>query len=165
MARDSSRVRIKLPALDTTGDGTADQSAGDYLCAIGSVSFSGFSRGTIQTTCSETAADGWGDVWRIFEGGKFVDPGTISLQVDWDPVDAGGGNPMYIFRNSGGASKNYIWEFPLGSGETTALSITWPVIVTNFTPEFGLLEDGDEARLTASMEWKLSGAPTITPAT
>lgn len=162
MARDSSRLRIQLPNIDSTGNGTNDLGTSTYLCVTGNVSFSGFTRGTMETTCSETTADGWGNVWRIFRGGRFVDAGTLSFDVDWDPDTAAGGLELAAFKDGNDTPQDYVFLAPVEAGETTALSLTFPAVVTSFTPQFGILEDGDESRMMASMELKLSGAPTIT---
>jgi hypothetical protein len=160
MARDTSRVRIKLPLQDTDGDGSTNASSDVYLCVTSGFTYSGFSRGSVQTTCSETTKDTWENIWRIFQPGRIIDPGTLTFTVDWDVDDDVGGREFVALLQD--SNQDYEFEFPAGPSETTGPAMTLTGHVTNFVPQGEILGDADETRLTAEMTLRISGIPVFT---
>jgi len=160
MARDSARVRVKLPLQDTNGDGSNNVSSDVYLCVTSALTFSGFTRNSVNTTCSETADDDWGNIWKTFVGSRMIDAGTVTIPVDWDVDDEYGGREFVTLVNS--ANGDLVVEFPAGSGETTGPKITLTGHAVSFTPNLGVLDDGDGARTTGELVWKISGIPVFT---
>lgn len=157
MARDTSRVRIQLPLQDTDGDGSNNASSDVYLCVTSGFTFSGFTRGSTQTTCSETTLDTWENIWRTFQPGRILDAGTMTITVDWDVDDTVGGREFVtLLQDSNGT---YNIEFPAASGETTGPEIQISGHVTSFVPQGEILGDGDETRLTAELQIRISGIP------
>lgn len=158
--RDSSRVRIKLPLQDTDGTGSNTASSDVYLCVTAPITFSGFTRNSVETTCSETTDDDWGNIWKTFNGSKMIDAGTVTIPVDYDVDTVDGGREFVtLVQQSNG---DYIIEFPAGSGESAGPKITLTGHVTSFTPNVGVLDDADGARTTAELVLKISGAPVFT---
>lgn len=159
MSRDAGRVRIKFPALSSDGTAVGDIVTA-YACVTGNVSWSGFKRSSIQTTCTETVADGWDNIVRTFRAGGFIDMGTLTLDVDWDPSNTDEVNSAFRERTN----KNYQIDFPAETGETTGPTIVVPGHFTDMTPITDVLSDGDGARCRATLVLKLSGDWTITDA-
>lgn len=160
--RDASRIRIKHPNLDTDADGSVeDQSNAAYMCVTGNVSWSGFKRQSINTTCTETAADGWGNIVKTYRAGKFIDLGTLTMDVDFSPAVADKVNAA--FRQT--QNKNWRIEFPAESGETAGPVIVIPAHATDLTPITDVQAEGDNARSRATLVLKLAGDWTITDAT
>lgn len=158
--RDSSRVRIKLPLQDTNGDGSNNASSDVYLCVTSAITFSGITRNSVQTTCSETTDDDWGNIFKTFTGSKMIDAGTVTIPVDWGVDDEYGGREFVTLLQ--GSNGDYIIEFPAGAGETAGPKITLTGHVTSFTPNIGVLDDADGARTTAELVLKISGIPVFT---
>lgn len=159
--RDASRVRIKLPNIDVDQDGSyADDANTAFVCVTGNVSWSGFKRSSIKTTCSESTVDGWGNIIHTYRAGRFIDLGTLTMEVDFDPSTTSIVNAA--FRQTG--TKNYQVHFPAESGETTGPIITVPGHFTDMTPITDVLAEGDNARSRATLVLKLAGDWTITNA-
>ena len=124
--RDTSRIRIKFFAQTTvpTGSGAApdpvDNTSNVYACVTDGPTWSGFTRGDVETTCSNTTLDAWGNLIKTFRSGKIVDLGTITFTVDWDVTNTYGGRELAAFMD--GRSGVLIVEFPAESGETTGPS-------------------------------------------
>ena len=80
--RDTSRIRVKFFAQTTapTGTGAApdpvNASSNVYMCLVDGPNWSGFTRGDVETTCSNTTLDAWGNLIRQYEAGKLIDLGT-----------------------------------------------------------------------------------------
>lgn len=160
--RDSSRARVYFPDVDVDADGSAaDDNNEAYVCVVGNVTWSGMKRSSIKETCSETPADGWGNIIHKYRAGSFIDMGTLTMEVDWNPdsddiVEA-------AFRSK--LNRNIQIRFPAETGETTGPIITIPSHITDFTPMTPIMAEGDEARSRCQLVMKLSGDWTITDAT
>jgi len=160
--RDASRIRIKLPLIDDTGDGTPTASTNTYVCVTGNVSWSGFTRDVVRTDCSETTLDAFGNLIKAFIGGKELDMGELSFDADWDPniYTAAGGRLYAAFKS--GLVGNYLMEFPKNATETTAGPVlTIPACVTKFTPMTASMSTGDESRSRCSITLKIAGDVTV----
>ena len=159
--RDSSRIRIKFPDIDVDADGSyADDANAAFACVTGNVSWSGFKRQTIKTTCTEATADDWGNIIHTYKAGRFIDMGTLTLDIDWSPSLTDIVNAA--FRQTG--NRDYEIHFPAEEGETTGPVITIPGHFTDMTPMTDALAEGDNARSRATMVLKLSGDWTIVDA-
>jgi len=159
--RDASRIRLKLPDIDIDQDGSAaDDANSAFVCVTGNVSWSGFKRQSIKTTCTETPVDGWGNIVHTYRAGKFVDMGTLTFDVDWDPDTEDLINGAFRMN----LNKNYEVHFPAEVGETTGPVLTLPGHITDMTPMTEALTEGDGARSRATMILKLAGDWTITDA-
>jgi hypothetical protein len=164
--RDASRVKIKLPEQHIAGTGTpfaVDAASDVYLCVTDGPTWSGFTRGDVETTCSNITLDGWGNLIRTFEPGKMINLGTLTFTVDWDPDLATGGREMTAFWD--GRSGEFLVEFPANIGETAGPVITITGYVNKFTPMGTVLSEDKSARQSAEMSIKISGieftAPTV----
>lgn len=159
--RDASRIRIKLPNIDVDADGSyADDNNSAFICVTGNVSWSGFKRQSVNTTCTESTADGWGNIIKTFRAGKFIDMGTLTFDVDFDPSTTSIVNAAFRMTGNG----NYKVYFPAETGETTGPIITIPAHMTDLTPHTDALAEGDNARSRATLVLKLAGDWTITDA-
>lgn len=165
MARDASRIRLQLPLIDDTGDGTPTTSTDTYVCITGNFSWTGFSRSSVRSDCSETTLDAFGNLVKTFTGGKEIDSGEISFDADWSPdaLTTTGGRLYAAFKS--GLNGDYKIKFPAAVGETAGPIITVPGHVTKFTPMTSVMGDGDESRSRCNITIKISGAITITAAT
>lgn len=160
MARDTARVRIKLPLQDTDGGGSDDLASDVYLCVTSGFTFSGFTRGSVNNTCSETTEDGWENIWMTYQGSRIINPGTFTCTVDWDIDDVYGGREFVSLVNATNGDLEV--EFPAGSGETSGPVMTLSGHCTGFTPQGEILGEDDGARLTAEFQWQISGIPAFT---
>lgn len=159
--RDASRIRIKLPDVDVDQDGSyADDNNSAFVCVTGNVSWSGFKRQSIKTTCTESPVDGWGNIIHTFRAGRFIDMGTLTFDVDFDPEEDNIINAA--FRQT--ANKDYEVHFPAEAGEATGPIIIIPGHFTDFTPITDAMAEGDNARSRGTCVIKLSGDWTITDA-
>lgn len=161
--RDASRIRIYFPDIDIDGDGSAADENNDFhACVTGNVSWSGFTRQSTKTTCTESTVDTWGNIVHTYRAGAFIELGTLTFDVDWDADDDAG---VYhaAFRNK--QNRNYQIKFPAESGETTGPIITIPGHFVGFTPITNAMSEGDDARARATLQLKISGDWTITDAT
>ena len=159
--RDASRIRLYFPDIDVDGDGSfADDDNASFVCVTGNVSWSGFVRQSIKTTCSESAVDGWGNIIHTFKAGRFIDMGTLTFDVDW--LASEDDLAHSAFRNT--ANRDYEVRFPAEVGESAGPVIVIPGHFTNFTPLTNVLSEGDDARSRATLVMKLSGDWTITDA-
>ncbi len=157
--RDASRIKLFFPAVDTDADGSyADQANAGFVCVTGNVSWSGFKRQSVSTLCTENTVDGWGNIIKTFRAGRFIDYGTLTFDVDFDPVEAN--IPISAFKQTG--NRNYRMDFPAEAGETTGPKITLPGHFTDFTPMTQALQEGDNARSRATMVLKISAEITYT---
>jgi len=160
--RDASRIRIYRPNVDTDADGSTDDNANAaYVCVTGNVSWSGFKRQGVKTTCTETPVDGWGNIIHTFQAGKFIDLGTLTMDVDFEPATTDIINSW--FRQT--RTKNLRVDFPAEGNETAGPKITIPTFATDMTPITDALAEGDNARSRATLVMKLAGDWTITNAT
>lgn len=153
--RDASRIRIQLPTQDTDGDGDIDASTDTYLCVTDGPNWSGFTRSSVETTCSETTGDGWGNLVRTFRAGKLINMGTITLTVDWDPTGTTGGREFVAFMTN--TSGVYKVKFPAEGAETAGPIINITGHMESFTPQGTVLADGQDSRSLAQMVLKISG--------
>lgn len=159
--RDASRARFYFPDIDVDADGSyADDNNEAYVCVTGNVTWSGFKRQSIKETCSESPVDGWGNIIHQFRAGSFIDPGTLTLEVDWNPSTTDRVNAA--FRNK--RNRNYEVHFPAEVGESAGPEIVIPAHITDFVPMTPIMAEGDEARSRAQLVLKLSGDWTITDA-
>lgn len=167
--RDTSRIKVKFFSQTTapTGTGPAPDpvTAGSdtYACVTDGPNWSGFARGDVETTCSNTTLDAWGNLLRTFKPGKIIDMGTMTITVDWDPLNVNGGREWAAFFD--GRTGTLLIEFPAESGETKGPILNVPGYCNKFTPQGTVLSEGDGSRLTAELVWKLAGAITITAPT
>lgn len=167
--RDTSRIRVKFFEQTTapTGSGAApdpvDASSDVYMCLVDGPNWSGFTRGDVEITCSNTALDAYGNLIRIYQGGKMVDLGTLTLTVDWDPDTNYGGREMSAFFD--GRSGDLIIEFPANPGETTGPIITANGYCNSCTPSGTVLSDDQNSRSTVELVWKLNSISFTQPAT
>jgi len=153
--RDTSLIRVKffLQNVDPSSPGT-DTGSDVYVCLVDGPNWSGLTRGDVETTCSETTLDDWGNLIRTFRAGKLVDLGTVTLTVDWDADDSYGGREFAAFMD--GRTGDLLIEFPAASGETTGPKITLTGYCNSFTPSGTVLSDEDSARSTAELVYKLN---------
>ncbi len=157
--RDASRIRIKLPNIDVDADGSyADDANSAFICVTGNVSWSGFKRQSINTTCTESTVDDWGNIVKTFRAGKFIDLGTLTFDVDFDPSTTSLVNAAFRMVGNG----DYKVYFPEETGETTGPIITIPAHMTDMTLHTDALTEGDNARSRATLVLKLAGDWTIT---
>lgn len=160
--RDGSRVRIKFPNIDVDADGSyADDANTAFVCVTGNVSWSGMKRQSIKTTCSESTVDGWGNIIHTYKAGRFIDMGTLTMEVDFDPSTTSIVNAA--FRQT--ANKTYQVHFPAENAETAGPYISIPAHFTDLVPITDVLAEGDNARSRATLTLKLAGDWTITNAT
>jgi len=160
--RDASRIRLKFPNVDVDQDGSyADDANSAYVCVTGNVSWSGFKRQTVKTTCTEATVDGWGNIVHTYKAGRFIDLGTLTFDVDFDPSTTN--IILAAYRQTG--NKNYEIHFPAEQGETAGPVIIIPGHFTDMTPMTEALSEGDSSRSRATMVLKLAGDWTITNAT
>jgi hypothetical protein len=161
--RDASRVRIQLPTIDDTGDGTPTASTDTHVCLTGNFSWTGFSRQPVRSDCSENTLDAFGNLVAAFQAGKEIDMGSISFDADWSPdaLTTTGGRLYAAFKS--GLTGDYKFKFPKAVGETTGPIITIPGFVTNFNPMTNVMGNGDESRSRCNLTIKIAGDITITP--
>jgi hypothetical protein len=160
--RDTSLIRVKffLQNVDPSVPGT-DTGSDVYVCLVDGPNWSGFTRGDVETTCSETTLDDWGNLIRTFRAGKLVDLGTVTLTVDWDADDSYGGREFAAFMD--GRTGDLLLEFPAASGETTGPIITLTGYCNSFTPAGTVLSEDDSARSTAELVYKLNAVSYTAP--
>lgn len=160
--RDTSLIRVKffLQNVDPSVPGT-DTGSDVYVCLVDGPNWSGFTRGDVETTCSETTLDDWGNLIRTFRAGKLVDLGTVTLTVDWDADDSYGGREFAAFMD--GRTGDLLIEFPAASGETTGPIITLTGYCNSFTPSGTVLSEDDSARSTAELVYKLNAIACTAP--
>jgi hypothetical protein len=165
--RDASRIKVKFFEQDTTptgtdsGPGSVDPNSDVYACVTDGPTWSGFKRGDVETTCSNTTLDGWGNLIRAFRAGKMVDLGTITFTVDWDPDDQYGGREFAAFMD--GRSGNLLVEFPASTGETTGPIITLNGYCNSFTPKGTVLSDDQNARSLAELTYRINSISFTAP--
>jgi len=160
--RDSSRIRLKMPNVDVDADGSAaDDANAAFICVTGNFSWSGFTRQSIKTTCSESPVDGWDNVIHVYRAGRFLDLGTLTFDVDWDPAEDDIVNAA--FRQK--FNKNYEIHFPPEAGETAGPKIVVPGHFNGMTPITDVMADGESARTRATLVLKIAGDWTITDPT
>lgn len=161
MARDTSRIKIKWYEQKVAGTGTLDTGSDVYACVTDGPNWSGFTRGDVETTCSNTTLDGWGNLIRTFQAGKIVDLGTVTFTVDWDPDNTWGGRELAAFFD--GRTGDLLVEFPAGPGETSGPVLVLSGHVRQFTPMGTVLTDDDGARSTAEIVFRISGLDVTAP--
>lgn len=165
--RDTSRIRIQFFEQTTTpvGSGAAPDpvNAGSdvYACVTDGPNWSGFTRGDVETTCSETTLDAWGNLIRTHRSGKVVDLGTISFTVDWDPDDQYGGREFAAFMD--GRTGDLLVHFPAEGSETTGPILTLSGYCNSFTPSGTVLSDDEGARSTAELVFKINSMDVTAP--
>lgn len=165
--RDTSRIKIKWFEQTTvpTGSGAApdavDAASDVYACVTDGPSWSGFTRGDVETTCSNTALDGWGNLIRTFKAGKMVDLGTITFTVDWDPDDTYGGREFAAFFD--GRSGDLLVEFPAEGAETTGPILVLTGYCNKFTPQGTVLSDDQGSRSLAELVFRISNIDVTAP--
>lgn len=165
--RDASRIKIKWYEQTTspTGTGAApdavDSNSDVYACVTDGPNWSGFTRGDVETTCSNTTLDAWGNLIRSFRAGAIIDLGTVTFTVDWDPDDTWGGREMQAFFD--GRSGDLLVQFPAAAGETTGPVLVLTGYVNKFTPQGTVLSEGNAARSMAEIVFRLSGIDVTAP--
>jgi hypothetical protein len=167
--RDASRIRFKWFEQTTVPTGSAappdpvDAASDVYICVTSGPNWTGFSRGDVETTCSNTGLDGWGNLIRQFRAGKIVDLGSITFVVDWDPDNDYGGRELAIFMDN--RTGDIRLEFPAAdSGEATGPIIVLTGHCNKFVPQGEVLADDNTARQCAEITFKISGMDVIAPA-
>jgi len=162
MAHDASRVKIQFPDMDYDGDGAVDSTSAFFACVFSGPDWSGFTKTAVNTTCSNATLDAWGNLIKTYRGGRIIDQGTITISVDWSPIDADGGKVYGAFAST--VSGNFLVQLPPEAGETTGAFLTIPGEIEQFTPMGKVLAEGDEARWAASIVIRISGAITFAAA-
>lgn len=166
--RDASRIRVQFFSQDTdpTGSGPAMEAvtagSDSYVCVYDGPTWSGFTRGNVETTCTETSLDGWGNLIRKFRAGKLVDFGTITFTVDWDPDDQYGGREFAAFMD--GRTGDLKLYFPPEGVETTGPILTLNGYCNSFTPSGTVLSDDNASRSAAQLVYKLNDISVTAPA-
>lgn len=160
--RDASRIRVKFFVQDTDPSVPGTEVGSDsYVCLLDGPNWSGFTRGDVETTCSETSEDDWGNLIRTFRPGNLVNLGTLTLTVDWDPDDDYGGREFQAFMD--GRTGDLVIEFPASATETTGPILTVNGYCNSFTPSGTVLSDDDAARSTAELVYKLNSISVTAP--
>lgn len=155
--RDASRVRLKWFEQHIAGTGTpfaVDAASDVYICVTAGPTWSGFTKGDVETTCTEKTLDGWGNIIRAWRAGKIIDLGTLTFTVDWDPTLATGGREMTAFWD--GRTGDVLFYFPAAAGESAGPIIAITSHVNKFVPQGQALADDNNARSTAEMAIRIS---------
>jgi len=165
--RDASRINIRFFEQDTAPAGTSaplgsvDATSDVLACVTDGPTWSGITRGDVETTCSNTTLDGWGNRIRTFRPGKIVDFGTITFTVDWDPDDTYGGREFAAFMD--GRAGDLLIEFPAADGETTGPILTLTGYCNKFTPSGTVLSDDAGARQVAELVYRINAFEVTAP--
>lgn len=124
------------------GDG-ADPEVFSAIANVNSITGPGLSRETIDVTAHDSP-----NQYMEFLGG-LIDPGEVSFDVNYDPSE----HDSLVDDLEATDPINYELTFPEGT--------TWgfPAILTGFEPQAPY-----DDKLAASLTFKVSGKPTITPA-
>lgn len=138
----------------------ADQGTGVYLELVTSATDllivdlrrTGISRGSVDTTHSETTPDASGYLWRTFRPSDIIDGGMIEAEVHFDarialPINAD--------------IQSCKIHFPAGDGETTGPILTFNAFMTAQDDSYSPLDD---VTMKATLRFKVSGAYTLTAA-
>lgn len=143
-------------AASTAGDqatGISITFDSGFFAMITDVSWDGISRGSIETTHSETSPTN-GAVWRTFQPSELIDAGSLQVEIQFEknttpPWDA--------------AAETCTVTFPQASVETGSAA-TWAAsaFMTDFSYNANPLSDD---LMSATCTLKFSGAITITQAT
>ncbi|RMB81278.1 phage tail tube protein [Streptomyces shenzhenensis] len=104
----------------------------------------GISRETLDVTSHDSV-----NAWMEFLGG-LKDPGEVSADVNYQPSK----HDLLVADFEDDAPRNYQIVFP----DEDATTWAFPAILTGFEPEAPY-----DDKATASLTWKVSGKPTITP--
>lgn len=123
------------------GDGAATE-VFETIADVTSLSPPGIKRDTLDVT-SHDSVNGWQE----FVGG-LKDPGEVSADVNYQPTE----HDVMVADFEDTAPRNYEIVFPDGT--------TWAfgAILTGFEPDAPY-----DDKLAATLTWKVSGKPTITP--
>tara|TARA_R110000868_G_scaffold102246_2_gene281595 strand:+ start:6431 stop:6940 length:510 start_codon:yes stop_codon:yes gene_type:complete len=165
--RDTSRIKIRFFAQTTSPTGTSaipdsvDATSNVYACVTDGPTWSGFTRGDVETTCSNTTLDAWGNLIRTFQSGKIVDMGTVTFTVDWNPDDTNGGREFAAFMD--GRSGDLLIEFPADVGETVGPYLTLTGYCNKFTPKGTVLSDDQSSRSLAELVYRISAIDVTGP--
>lgn len=160
MPQDTSRIRVKFFPQDTTPTGTGPAlgnttgGSDSFVCVTAGPTWSGFSRGDVETTCTETALDGWGNLLRQHRPGKMVDLGTLTFTVDWMIDNQYAGREFAAFMD--GRVGDLVIYFPPEGAQTTGPTLTLNGYCNRFTPAGTVLTDDTGSRLTAELVYKLN---------
>lgn len=160
MPQDTSRIRVKFFPQDTTPTGTGPAlgtvtpNSDSFVCVTAGPTWSGISRGDVETTCTETALDGWGNLPKQFRPGKLIDYGTITLSVDWEIDNQYGGREFAAFMD--GRVGDLVFYFPPEGAQTTGPTMTLTGYCNRFTPSGTVLTDDTGSRLVAELVYKLN---------
>ena len=160
MTQDVSRIRIRFFEQDVTPTGTGpalentDPGSDSFACVISGPTWSGITRGDVETTCTETGLDGWGNLIKKHRPGKLVDFGTITFGVEWDLDTAYGGREFATVMD--GRVGNLVLYFPPEGSQTTGPTITLNGYCNRFTPAGTALSDDTGSKLTAEVQYKIN---------
>lgn len=161
MSSVTSRVRLKVTTLDVDGNTPAGSAPAEpYICMTSSPTFSGQERPSVETTCSESPRDTWGNIIKQFESSGVRAPGTMQVQIDWDVHDA----DAYAFVEAicrDTENRPYVFEWPDSKDWSTGPKLNFSGHVTADTPAMPILVGG-EARLTKNLTFQLNGDYTRT---
>lgn len=122
--------------------------AGSYVQVAGLVDLEdvSMSRGAVDTSLMDQTTS-----YMTSEAATLIDPGELSITLEWDPSDAGQTNLQSDFEGS--TNQDYQILYPDGTTfDFTGHITTWG----KATPK--------EDRITRNVTFKISGAPTITAA-
>lgn len=162
--RDASRFKLKYPDLDYNGDGTVDSGSTFYPCVFSGPNWSGFSKGMVNVTCSNTSLDAWGNIVKKYRSGKILDLGTVGFGIDWDPNLVSEKQSLVLAAFFDGREGTYLLEIPAEGNETAGPVLNIVGIQTDFVPGGEILAEDDEARLSATVTIKIN-ALSVTAAT
>jgi hypothetical protein len=159
----TSRVTFGPELINLDGsdpEGTAPDSPNPTkLCLTANPSFSGQSRGSVETTCSNTTPDAWGNIIRTFESTGVIDPGTFQVPVDW-PIENADAKQLVEAIERDIENRWYVFHGPPTAAHSTGPKLKFKAHCTGGTPAMGILMDGN-ARLTKTLSFKITGDYTI----
>ena len=156
MTTNTARVRFEVMTTDIDGDdpeGTAPESPN--LCLVNAPTFSGLTKGSVETTCTETPVDDWCNLWRVFESNGVVDPGNMTINVDWDINSVASAELVEaVVRDI--ENRNYRFNFPESKLFSTGPKLQYTGHCVGATQAMPILSEGN-TRLTRQLTFKLSG--------
>ena len=159
MSTISARVKFKPELINIDGSDPEGTDPSAYLCLTGNPSFSGQQRSSVETTCTQTTRDAWGNIIRTFESSGVIDPGTFQVPVDWDVQVAAAKNLVEAIERDT-ENRVYVFEFPPTAAFSAGGKIKFTGHCTGGTPAMPILVSGD-ARVTKTLNFKISGDYTI----
>jgi hypothetical protein len=153
---------LKVLSVDLDGDTPAGEvPSAPYLCVTNAPTFSGLSKGSVEMTCTETALDDWGNLFRVFESNGVVDPGNMVLTLDWD-INSAASDELVEAVVRDIENRQYRFEFPESKLYSTGPMLTYTGHCVAAGQSMPILYEGN-TRLTRQLTFKLSGDYIKTP--